>query len=201
MTGALKVWNGTSWVYASIGTGSPVGSVIAFAGASAPVGWLICDGSTFSSTTYPLLAAVVGDLFGVHSGTTYYLPDLRKRVPVGKDTSDTDFNAIGKTGGEKNHTLTNAEMPTHSHGGGTGWVSNDHTHGLAGTNNFLRYTGAGGGNVNVSFGGNNSSSGQAASPTGGISANHWHGINNDGGGGAHNNMQPFIVMNYIICAQ
>lgn len=196
MTGALKAWDGTKWVYASIGTGSPVGVVNPYAGNTAPAGWLMCNGGTFDSTVYPKLAAVVGDQFGVHVGTTYFLPDLRKRVPVGMDVTDTDFSAIAKVGGEKAHTLTNAEMPTHSHGGSTGFVSADHSHGL--TFNNPASTTVGGTAIRVS---NIAPTGQpVGTSTAGASANHWHGINNDGGGGSHNNMQPFIVLNYIICA-
>src|SRR4029077_6160730 len=61
----------------------PVGTISMWAGANPPAGSLICDGSTFQSTTYPDLALVLGDTYGTHSGTSYFLPDLRARVPIG----------------------------------------------------------------------------------------------------------------------
>lgn len=89
----------------------PVGAVIAFGGPTPPVGWLVCDGSTFSSVTYPALAAVVGDAFAVHVGTTYTLPDLKSRVPIGAGT----FRARGANEG-----IAEAlRDPGHTHGAGS----------------------------------------------------------------------------------
>lgn len=174
----------------------PTGTIIMHAADTPPTGYLICNGGTFSSATYPALAAMLGDTYGVHSGTTYYLPDLAGRVPVGK-SAETEFNALGKSGGEKTHTLTNAEMPTHSHGGGTGWISNDHSHtpsvagsgAVAGTASRLTANGSSFYTLSGSI---------TALGLSGVTSNHWHGINNDGGGGSHNNLQPYIVLNYII---
>jgi microcystin-dependent protein len=88
----------------------PIGSIIGFAGTDIPNGWLICDGSTLDEETYPELYDALGG-----SGSTFTLPNYQGRVPVGYDANDTDFNAIGKTGGEKTHTLTIDEMPSHYH--------------------------------------------------------------------------------------
>ena len=74
----------TAWRSSPTTTGSvPTGAVFQWVTASAPTGYLVCDGSTFSSTTYSGLALILGDTYGTHSGTTYYLPDLRSRVSVG----------------------------------------------------------------------------------------------------------------------
>lgn len=81
----------------------PIGSIIGFAGSDIPNGWLICDGSTLDEETYPELYDALGG-----SGSTFTLPDYQSRVPVGYDANDTDFNAIGKTGGSK-------ELQKHSH--------------------------------------------------------------------------------------
>ena len=94
----------------------PIGAFMPYAGAVAPTNWLICDGSAVSRTTYRDLFNILGTTFGAGDGsTTFNLPDLRGKVPVGVDSNDTDFNAIGKTYGEKSHTMTINEMPSHTH--------------------------------------------------------------------------------------
>ena len=89
----------------------PTGTVQMFAGAAAPAGWLVCDGSNVSRTTFAALFAVIGITYGPGNGTTTFtLPNLRGRVPVGQDPTDATFDALGETGGAKTHTLTAAEI-------------------------------------------------------------------------------------------
>lgn len=115
------------------------------------------------------------------------------RVPVGVDTGQTEFNTVEKTGGFKTHTLVTAEMPAHFHGGATGNVSNDHTHTIPGKSSDT--TTAGGSSIRVTdvggLGGGLGTTGSGT--TGGSSANHNHAISSEGGGGAHNNLQPYIT--------
>ena len=86
----------------------PTGSVIPYAGKSAPDGWLLCDGAAVSRTTYAALFTVIGTTFGSGDGsTTFNLPDLRGRVAVGVDS---DAN-LGTRAGEKNRTLTEVNLP------------------------------------------------------------------------------------------
>lgn len=88
----------------------PIGAISEYAGATAPTNWLICDGSAISRTTYADLFNVIGTTYGVGDGsTTFNLPDLRGKVPVGLDSNDTDFDTLGETVGSKthNHTLDN----------------------------------------------------------------------------------------------
>jgi len=78
----------TGWVDLATASGAtaalPPGTLTAFGGSTAPTGWLVCDGSAISRTTYSLLFAVVGTAYGAGDGsTTFNLPDLRGRVPVG----------------------------------------------------------------------------------------------------------------------
>lgn len=81
-----------------------------------PENWLLCNGQAVSRTDYPELFNVLGVKYGEGDGsTTFNLPDVQGKVAVGKDENDSDFNEIGKVGGEKEHTLTIAEMPSHSH--------------------------------------------------------------------------------------
>src|SRR5690606_11476130 len=65
---------------------SPAGVLSAYAGDTAPFGWLLADGSEVSRTTYSKLFAAISDTYGAGDGsTTFNLPDLRGRIPIGKD--------------------------------------------------------------------------------------------------------------------
>lgn len=92
----------------------PTALVSPYAGSTAPSGWLICDGSAISRTTYATLFAVVGTTYGIGNGsTTFNLPDLRDRTVRGKSGS----TALGDTGGADEVTLTTAQID-HQHTNG-----------------------------------------------------------------------------------
>lgn len=83
----------------------PTGSVHAYAGATAPSGYLFCDGSAVSRTTYASLFSVIGVFYGVGDGsTTFNVPNLKGSVIVGVDAGQTEFTPLGRTGGAKTHT-------------------------------------------------------------------------------------------------
>lgn len=92
----------------------PPGTVTAFAGKTAPNGWLMCDGQSYSISTYQDLYNAIGTTYGGY-GQSFQVPDLRGRFPVGKDTGT--FATLGGKGGEEKHTLTVSEMPAHQHAG------------------------------------------------------------------------------------
>jgi microcystin-dependent protein len=99
------------------GTVSP-GTILDFGGISAPSGYLGCDGSNVSRTTYATLFAAIGTAWGVGDGsTTFGVPDLRRKVAVGSGGTGTArlANSVGSTGGEESHVQTEAEMAAHSH--------------------------------------------------------------------------------------
>ena len=95
----------------------PTGTVVPFAGVAAPAGWLLCDGTSISRSTYAVLFSVIGAAYGAVDGNTFRVPDFRRRVPVGAGGTATSVlgNALGNLGGEEFHTLSIAEMPSHNH--------------------------------------------------------------------------------------
>lgn len=165
---------------------SPAGMVSQFAGATAPTGWLLCDGTAVSRTIYAALFTAIGTTYGAGDGsTTFNVPNLQGRVPAGKAGSGT-FATLGGTGGAETHTLTVAQLPSITgdvrfHGGENGsnvWQPS----GVFSTSDVRsgQYRAAGG-IVND------------ASSVGPLLR-----FNNGGQGQAHNNLQPYIIMNYII---
>lgn len=171
----------------------PSGSIMCFAGATSPDGWLLCDGTAISRESFASLFNAIGTTYGSGNGsTTFNLPNFKGRVPVGRDAAQTEFNNMGETGGEKTHTLTIAEMPSHDHGGSTS-TNGAHTHniqlGSVDDSNFSNVPSqkppSDGPVINQYY------STESA-------GNHNHSISSQGGGQAHNVLQPYIVVQYII---
>jgi microcystin-dependent protein len=175
----------------------PIGVVNPFAGATAPSGWLLCFGQTVSRTQYSGLFLTIGTTYGAGDGsTTFALPDLRGRTIAGEDDmggtaanrltsggSGITGTTLGATGGAETHTLTTAQMPSHTHT----QDAHSHTIPIYVASNFTGFIGSNGhGGVFRENVGTNGS----------IATNQ-----NTGGGGAHNNTQPTIILNYIIKAQ
>lgn len=108
---------------AALGVSS--GDVKMVAGTTAPSGWLLCNGTAVSRTTYASLYAAIGTYYGAGDGsTTFNLPNLQGRVPVGVLSSNAAFDTPGDTGGEYTHTMTQAELVSHTH------TQNAHSHGV-----------------------------------------------------------------------
>jgi microcystin-dependent protein len=168
---------------------TPIGSIVSFAGSTAPTGWSLCDGSAISRVDYSTLFTAIGTTYGVGNGTTTFnLPNLKGRVPVGLDSAQTEFDALGETGGVKAVTLTAAQsgLPAHSHG----ITDPSHSHYLDWRNNVnvANFAGAYG-----SVGSN--AAGNTYGATTGISINNNTATN---ASASHDNLQPYIVMHYII---
>lgn len=174
----------------------PVGTVKMFAGNAVPAGgfYMFCDGSPISRTTFSALFAVVGTLYGGGDGsTTFNLPDLTERIVVGKSTvrgriPQYDATSIGNAFGVGVHQLVTTELPSHNHP----ITDPGHTHGLTYHNaNNNPATGTGGvvDRINPT---SEATAIQTASKVTGIT------IANAGGDQGHDNVQPSLVMNYII---
>jgi len=159
----------TLFAPASASNGVVIGSVQMFAGLVAPSGYHLCDGSAISRETYSALFNVIGINYGAGNGsTTFNLPNLKGKVPVGYDNSQSEFDTLGKSGGAKTHTLTTPEMPSHNHTFQAWNNTNTDTSDIF-TNDWRLDPGSG----------------------------TW-GTSNTGGGQAHNNLQPYLVMSYVI---
>ncbi len=180
-TFAMLFWNGSAWQGA---VSAPAGAIEAYAGSTAPTGWLLSFGQAVSRTTYANLFAVISTTYGSGDGsTTFNLPDMRGRAVAGVDnmggtaasrltsTVLTASNTLGATGGTQTHTLTSAQsgVPAHSHSIQVANVSN--FTGIIGSTGH-------GGTVTYTASTDNNTAANASS--------------------AHPITQPTIVLNYII---
>lgn len=154
------------------------GMLVPYAGAAAPTGWLLCFGQQISRTTYADLFTAIGTVYGIGDGvTTFNIPDLRGRVIAGKDdmgatSADRLTNQTGGLDGDVLGATGGAETHTL-----TTAELPAHTHSVP--------SGANAGS-NYALGGSGGS--QTAAQTTGSTGN----------GDAHNNIQPTIILNYII---
>lgn len=160
----------------------PTGTILDFAGSSAPDGFLMCYGQALdadSNPEYQALYDVIGNAYGGSDNSDFVVPDLRGRVAAGKDdmggssanrltdqSGGVNGDVLGDTGGAETHTLLTAEMPAHTH---TTVVSRDVSPGSG-----------------------------LKTPWSDGSASNARQTTSTGGGGAHNNVQPTIILNKII---
>jgi microcystin-dependent protein len=197
----------------------PPGVIWEYGGATAPTGWLLCNGAAVSRATYAALFAVIGTTYGAGDTiSTFNLPDRRDRVGVGAGTTYTRgqtggaVTATTSTDGAHNHTgvtgsttLTTAQIPSHTHTGTTA-TNGDHSHNFNGLTAPVQGNGFG---YNIG----------AGTTTGSISGTNTTGAHNHtfttdatGSGGSHNHtistdgahthtvstIQPYLASNFII---
>jgi microcystin-dependent protein len=108
----------------------PSGVIFSYGGSSAPTGFLLCDGTAISRTTYSDLYAIIGTSYGVGDGsTTFNVPNLKGKIPVGYNSSDTSYDNLGETGGAKTYDLSHTHTgPSHTHTGPNHSHTIAHTH-------------------------------------------------------------------------
>ena len=208
----------------SVPSAMPVATVVSYAGATAPQGFLICDGSLVSKTTYGDLFAILGNTYGTATATQFYLPNLQSKFLIGKSSS----YALGSTGGSfsqtptgsiastfsgnsvtpsgsvsvsvANHSLTIAELPSHTHTF-SGWSMSQGIRHQDGTDHIPQRGDQGsqsgtftsssvGSGSGHSHSGSGSFSGNSLTPTGSVSSSFT--------GSAVDVTNPYISLNYII---
>jgi microcystin-dependent protein len=95
------------------GTTNTTGEMVPFGGSLAPSGWLVCDGSAVGRQAYPNLFAVIGTTWGAGDGqTTFNVPDMRGRMPIGAG----ETYPLGTVGGAASTVLGVTQLPSHNHG-------------------------------------------------------------------------------------
>lgn len=160
-----------------------VGEVQIFAGNYAPTGWALCDGQLLPISQNTALFSLLGTNYGGNGISTFALPDLRGRAPIhpGQGNGLSNRN-LGEVGGIEFITLTAAQIPSHTH-----TISGSAANGAAdspGGRVLARAPGA-----IPQYG---------ATPNVDLAATA---VGSSGGGQPHNNLQPYLTLNYIIALQ
>lgn len=182
----------------------PIGTYKFFAGEMLPEGYLWCDGKSYPANgDYQKLCKAIGTRYNQSGDAeeTFRVPDMRGRVGVGKNAAT--FSVLGKVGGEEAHTLTATEMPAHTH------TQNAHKHQDSGHEHPVRFKsgyrfsadgGSGAGALRLPY-----DATTARLETEALGTLSYANIGNatainqaSGGSGPHNNLQPYMVCNYII---
>lgn len=172
----------------------PIGAVIDYWGATPPDGYLFCAGQAVSRSTYSDLFDVIGTAAGAGDGsTTFNLPDYRGRVGAGRDDMNgstasrlntLSSTTLGASGGAQTHTLTEAQIPSHTHA----VTDPGHAHTYSTVTSASTNSGVG------EFTAEPSGVTDTGGSTTGIT------LDSTGGGAAHNNVQPTIICNKIMRA-
>jgi len=151
-----------------------LGEIRLFAGNFAPTGWALCQGQTLQISGNDALFALIGTTYGGDGQNTFNLPDLRGRVPVHVGTG----YALGQSGGEETVTLTAAQLPSHGHApqaASNSAASPDPGGNVWATASDTPYS--------------------TSTPTAAMNAQT---VGSAGGSQPHDNMLPFVALNFII---
>jgi len=184
------------YVDAVAGTGVPTGATVMYGGATAPSGWLLCDGAAVSRATYAALFAAIGVAFGAGDGsTTFNVPKMNGRSPIGVGQGNTALGGglgtartLGTVAGTETVALTTAQLAAHSHSN----TLSDPGHTHPASTNGVPVANAGGGWAYRPVGaGGEITTGSSST---GIAI---HNVS-AGSDQAHDNMGPVIGFNFII---
>jgi len=170
--------------------GIPTATIVPWSSASVPTGFLECNGQTVSRSTYSALFAIIGTTYGAGDGSsTFLVPDLQNNVAIGKSNnkalaSTGGANTVASTGNvagsTANHTLSEAELASHTHTAG-------------GNRQQLNSPSGSPGNPSRGFVNNPTSTGSAGSGSG-----HSHNMSANFSGDATSVVQPYLTVIYII---
>jgi microcystin-dependent protein len=153
-----------------------VGEIKMFGGNFAPVGWALCDGSALSIAQYPILYSLIGTTYGGDGQTNFNLPNLKGRAPIHRGQgAGLSNHSIGQSGGTETVTLTASQLPVHTHTAlcntSPGTTTNPAGNYWAASSDLRPYS--------------------TQAPNASMLAVV-------GGGQSHDNMPPFLVINFII---
>ncbi len=201
---------------------TPTGAILPYAGEMAPEGYLLCNGAEINRTTYASLFGVIGSTYGVGNGnTTFHLPDLRGRFPLGLDNmggtsadrvTSSQADSLGGSGGVDTVTLTKLQLPDHEH------KVLSKLNDFAGTNPYEGVQQTTGNTNYFQRSGGGEDYGRYVGYTAGSGGNGtaWYEHEDDtdvnrrdrhiplvtggvaGNGQSHDNMSPYLALNYII---
>jgi microcystin-dependent protein len=157
-----------------------IGEIRMFGGTYAPVGWAICDGSLISIATNSTLYNLIGTTYGGNGQTTFGLPNLLGRLPIHAGTGQgTQTYVLGQQGGLETVTLNTSQLPAHNHT-------------LFASTNSANASGPGGNVLANTVNTTPYHPGPGAEPLNAAS------LTQIGGSGPHDNMMPFLCVNFII---
>jgi microcystin-dependent protein len=185
----------------------PSGVVVPYAGTAAPNGWLLCYGQSLVRADYVALFNAIGTTFGAADPTHFSLPDMRGRVPAGQDdmggtsannltgvTGSLDGDTLGAAGGSETNTLTLAQLPT----GITAANASQAISVVSSVNVIQNASIVSSDDVGGSRGQFSGTSVPANDPLASTGSNSISVTSNNTSGSAHPNVQPTIILNYII---
>jgi microcystin-dependent protein len=158
-----------------------IGEIRIFAGTFAPTGWAFCQGQAMAIAENDALFALIGTTYGGDGQTTFNLPDLRSRLPVHRGSGGIGNPALGQAGGVESVTLTTTQIPAH-------------THGLNGST-ATATTSAPGGAVPATLSGVTTFAYGADAPPTTLAPQS---LAPSGGNQPHDNLQPYLAVNFII---
>lgn len=171
-----------------------LGEIKMFGGEYPPKNWAFCEGQVLPINTYNQLYSIIGMTYGGDGRTTFALPDLRGRTPIGAGTGTGGLTPrlIGQKSGSERVGLSQTAMPVHNHGvaGVSGTVKCNSGTGQEKNPTGLQFGAAAGGSFNES------------APTGAMAPGNVAAsgvVDKAGGNNAHENMQPWLCTRYIIC--
>ena len=156
--------------------------ILMFGGNFAPRNWVFCDGQLLAISQFSALFSLLGTTYGGDGRTTFGIPEMRGRVPMHAGNGPGLSNRpLGQRAGSENTTLTTAQIPSHNHPTSVEVNNQDGEEANVAGQFISNHPGA--------FNEN----GITGQTLGGVSAG------NAGGGGSHTNIQPFTVVNFVLC--
>jgi microcystin-dependent protein len=169
-----------------------IGIIKIFAGNFAPTGWALCNGQLMPISQNTALFSILGTTYGGDGIQTFALPDLRGRTAVGMGNGPglPQVN-IGQLAGEAAHTLLTTEIPAHTHTAQANSADATQSGPTAGASLAATVV-PGGRGTSPAYGYNTATPNTPLNPQSIVPA---------GGSQPHNNMQPYLGVNYIICLQ